>query len=123
MNPKFTKFVLTLIVPKPGPLSTMLEMESGELSLKKSPSLLPLKMLLLLRMVKLPLILVTKSLQSPRLLLSSTLSGLTPNNKLDGLNKELPTQLTLLTKLLSTNPGKRARRPPTNGLPMSTKVD
>jgi len=123
LNPKFTKFVLTLIVPKPGPLSTMLEMESGEHLLKRSPRLLPLKMHLLLRKVKLLPTLVTKSLLSQRLLLSSTLSGLTPSNKLDGLNKELPTQKTLLTKLHSTNLGKLARRPPTNGLPLSTKVD
>jgi hypothetical protein len=66
--------------------------------------------------------LLRKSLPSLRLLLSSTLSGPTPSNKLDGLNKELPILRTSLTKLLSTNLGKRVRPYLTNMLPLNSRA-
>lgn len=132
----FTKIVLTLIVLKPEPPSTMLAMVFGDNSPKRKPKMLlsphlllprlPLrpKPLCLLRMPPLPLVVLPprKPLKLPRLLLSSTLNGPTPNNKSDGLNKELPTQRTLLTKLLSTNPGRMVRPILTNGLLSNSRV-
>jgi len=95
-------------------------MESGDkFLLKKSPLRLPLRKLPL---VKMPSPQLLKSHLSQRLLLSSTLSGRTPSNKLDGLNKELPTPKTSLIKLLSTNLGKMAKPDLTNGVLMSSKV-
>lgn len=121
---------------KPEPPSTMLAMVFGDNSPKRKPKMLlsphlllprlPLrpKPLCLLRMPPLPLVVLPprKPLKLPRLLLSSTLNGPTPNNKSDGLNKELPTQRTLLTKLLSTNPGRMVRPILTNGLLSNSRV-
>jgi hypothetical protein len=121
LNPKFTKSELTLIDLKPEPPSTTSVMVSGDkLSFKVKRNLLPPNPLLRLKKERLPL---RRHLLYPRLLLSSTPSGPTPSNKLDGLNKELPTLRTSLIKLLFTNPGKQAMPDPSNGENSSTKVD
>jgi hypothetical protein len=88
--------------------------------LRVKRNLLPPNPLLRLKKERLPL---RRHLLYPRLLLSSTPSGPTPSNKLDGLNKELPTPRTSLIKLLFTNPGKQAMPDPSNGENSSTKVD
>jgi hypothetical protein len=63
------------------------------------------------------------SLKYPRLLLSSTPSGPTPSNKLDGLNKELPTPRTSLTKLPFTRMLRLESPDPSNGESSNTRVD
>jgi len=133
LNPKFTRIVLTLIVLRLEPPSTTWEPVSGDKLLFKRKlkmhlnlhppllSLLPkLRPLLLLRMAK-PLLKV-RLRPSLRPLLSSTPSGLTPNNKSDGLIKELLMPRTSRLNLISTNLGKLVKRLLTNGELSNSRV-
>jgi len=115
LNPPFTKAVLTIIDPKLEPPSTTLVTVSGD-KLSSKVMHLPNP---LLRNKRLPL---KKRPRSQRPPLSSTLSGRTPSNKSDGLNKEPPTQRTSPIKLLFTRDGKPAKPLLTNGVTMRTRV-